>query len=134
MRLTENDVREIFRLLATNELCHQEIADELGCSRTMVTYINQARYWRHLAPDGWKPAPPVRARGERNGIAKLSEDEARQVFRLAWEGAWTLAQIGEMFGVSLSQVSLIKHRTRWRHLSLDDPAEKGPINAGHRTV
>jgi hypothetical protein len=116
VRLTANQVRQIYGLLASNKSTHAEIADELGCSRVTVTYINQGRYHKHLAPPGWKPSPPLYACGSRNGFAKLSEEEAREVYRLAWTGDFTLRQIGEAFGISLSQVHLIKTKREWKYL------------------
>jgi hypothetical protein len=123
--LTAPEVRRIYELLADNQMTHEQIADELRCSRVLVTCINQGRYHKDLAPAGWKPVPPVSACGERNGFAKLSEEEVRLIYRMAWSGEYWLREIAERFNVSLSQIWLIKNRREWRHLSLDEPAEKG---------
>jgi len=115
-RLSAREVREVFALLAENDLTHQQIADAFDVGRTTITHINQGRAWRNLLPEGWRPAPPIYARGEKNGFAKLSEDEAREIFRLAWSGECWLREIAEKFHISISQVSLVKHRKEWRHL------------------
>jgi hypothetical protein len=119
-RLTENQVRLIFDLLRDGIYTQAEIAEMLDVSRPTISMINQGRIWQRLAPQGWTPAPPIPAVGERNGFAKLCADEVREIFRLAWSGAHTLREIGERFGVSLSQVWLIKTCREWRHLQLDD--------------
>jgi hypothetical protein len=77
--LSASDVREIFRLLADNQLCHWQIAEIFGVSRETITMINQGKQWRKLTPPGWKPAPPVHARGERNGWSVLSADDVREI-------------------------------------------------------
>jgi transposase-like protein len=122
-RLTKDQVLLIFDLLADGVYTQAEIAGMLDVSRPTVSMINQGRIWQRLAPQGWTPAPPIPAVGERNGFAKLFEDEVREIFRLAWSGAHTLREIGERFGVSLSQVWLIKRRREWRHLQLDNNEE-----------
>jgi biotin operon repressor len=123
VRLTKDQVLLIFDLLRDNIYTNAQIAEMFDVGRTTVTLINQGRIWRHLIPQGWTPAPPIRACGERNGFAKLFEDEVREIFRLAWSGAHSLREIGERFGVSLSQVWLIKRRREWRHLQLDNNEE-----------
>jgi hypothetical protein len=113
--LTAPQVREIFQLLSDNRLTHAEIADLFAVSRPTISMINSGRVWQHLAPQGWKPAPPLSARGERNGQCKISAEEAKEVFRLAWSG-YTLREVGDMFHISLSQVFLIRTRREWKHL------------------
>jgi hypothetical protein len=68
--------------------------------------------------------PPLRRDGqnfgENNGQAKLTEDQAHQVRKLALGGAFTLREIGEMFGVSHTAVSWIKSGRNWKHLWQND--------------
>jgi predicted DNA-binding protein YlxM (UPF0122 family) len=123
-RLSAREVREIYAFLADNTLTHAEIADLYAVSRPTVTLINLGRIWKHLTPKGWRPYPRLSARGERNGFAKLCADEARAIYKLAWAGAHSLREIADAFGVSLSQVWLIKHRREWRWLLLDNNEEQ----------
>ena len=58
--------------------------------------------------------------GENNGQAKLTEDQARQIRKLALRGAFTLKEIGEMFNVTNTNVWWIKHGRTWRHLWQND--------------
>jgi hypothetical protein len=127
MRLSAREVREIFRMLGDNLHTHQQLADEFNVSRVTITHINLGRYHRRLAPAGWKPSPPVSARGERNGFAKLTEEEVREVYRLAWSGEYWLREIAQRFHISISQVSLIKHRREWRHLWNEQPEGTGTM-------
>jgi hypothetical protein len=54
--------------------------------------------------------------GERNGYAKLSEDQVFEIHDLAWDGRHSQREIGRMFDVAQSVVSHIKHELTWRHL------------------
>jgi hypothetical protein len=48
-------------------------------------------------------------------VAKLTEDDVREVRELLAQG-WTQTEIGKLFGVSQSQISLIKTGKEWRHV------------------
>ncbi|WP_169788754.1 HNH endonuclease [Vulgatibacter incomptus] len=61
--------------------------------------------------------------GVKNGSAKLSDDEARQVFELSWSGTATQWEIARRFGVSQFMVSTIKNGKNWMHLL---PVEQTP--------
>ena len=47
-KLTDEDVREIRRRLATGEETHRQIADYFGVYRTMISHIKSGRRWKHL--------------------------------------------------------------------------------------
>lgn len=53
-----------------------------------------------------------KTRGEKNGQAKLTEEQALQIFNA--EG--TLKEIADQYGVSFQLVSLIKNKKVWRQL------------------
>jgi len=59
-------------------------------------------------------ANPGRSVGENHGMAKLSEDQVREI-RKSNETGQSLA---EKHGISASQVSAIKNRKAWKHLIL----------------
>jgi hypothetical protein len=66
-----------------------------------------------------------RARGERNGRAKLTAEQVLDIHLLARSGRYWQRELGEAFGISQSEVSLIEHRRRWRWLLPDH-------NEGHQ--
>ncbi len=47
-KLTEQQVREIKRLLAAGNLTHKEIATKFGVARSTITEIKSGRRWKHL--------------------------------------------------------------------------------------
>ena len=51
-------------------------------------------------------------KGERNGRAKLSEQQAREILT----SAETYTKLAERFDVSLSTVAFIRTKRRWKHL------------------
>ena len=56
-------------------------------------------------------------KGEKHGMAKLTEKQVRKIKRLLEQGDMTGAEVSRMFGVSQECISNIKHGTRWRHVS-----------------
>jgi hypothetical protein len=66
-------------------------------------------------------------RGEQNGRAKLTDDQARQIYKLAWEEVWTQQHIGEMFGVGRPMVAHIKYRRSWKHLWEEEEESDKPM-------
>jgi hypothetical protein len=110
-------VKQIYKLLAARELSQEQIGNIFGVEGKVISQINRGISWKHLLPENWQPSegigPPY---GERAGAAKLSEDQARQIRKLAWDGAYTLQEIGDMFGVCPSNAHAIKHGLIWKHL------------------
>jgi len=56
-----------------------------------------------------------RARGERQGSAKLTEDAVRQIRELYKQGG-SLAALGRAFGVTPQAISAMLDGKTWRHV------------------
>jgi len=56
------------------------------------------------------------ARGEQNGIAKLTEKEVLEIRRLYAKGVYTHAALAELFKVSPKTVFKILKRLTWKHI------------------
>jgi hypothetical protein len=54
--------------------------------------------------------------GERNGRARLTAEEALEVYHLARSRRYSQREIADGYGISQSEVSLIHNRARWRWL------------------
>lgn len=54
------------------------------------------------------------------GKSKITELQARQIFTMRRNG-WTLAAIGDEFGMTTSGISHILSGKRWGHLQLPEP-------------
>ena len=55
--------------------------------------------------------------GERNGKAKLTDDDVREIRRLYDEEGWIQREIGEAYGIHQVQVSAIVRRVAWPHVT-----------------
>jgi hypothetical protein len=54
-------------------------------------------------------------RGEKNGRAKLTEDDVTWI-RLMHNSGWTLKEIAARYGVHFGTIHLISTGKRWKHL------------------
>lgn len=120
-KLTENDVKEIYRL-SKEGLLDKDLAVQFEVSPSCVTMILNGKNWSHLRE---KPAKrdhfmrrmsDKKPNGEKNGASKLTEDKVRQIRQLKESSGLSNRVIGEMFGVSPSRISFICTRKSWSHV------------------
>lgn len=64
---------------------------------------------------GWQNKPETRPMGEANGMAKLTEDQVREIRDHAASGA-SFKGLAREYGVSDTQISWIVKRKSWRHI------------------
>ena len=57
-----------------------------------------------------------RSPGERNGRARLTEDQVREIRELYATGATTYRNLSQVYGVSEATVQFAVNRKTWRHL------------------
>lgn len=114
---------------------HSEIAAHFSIGTTQVNSILLRKSWAHLDLVHDAPYEGGHAKGERTGCAKLTEQDVISIRSERFAG-WTLAEIGQEFGISLGQVSYILLRKGWTHLddAHDVPYEKGVIKLTERDV
>jgi hypothetical protein len=60
--------------------------------------------------------PESRARGERSSLSRLTEDDVREIRRLAAQGQ-THRQIAPKFGINYANVHYIVQRKTWAHVA-----------------
>lgn len=58
----------------------------------------------------------ARTNGEINGMCKLTKQKVLKILKL--KGKYSQAKIGNMFGVSQTQIGLIHRRKSWAHLEV----------------
>ena len=66
--------------------------------------------------DGVSIHPEWRARGERNGLAKLSENAVREIREKYATGRFSQFQLGQEYGVNQTKISLVIRRKTWQHV------------------
>jgi len=58
----------------------------------------------------------TRPRGITHGMAKLTEDDVREIRRLYATGKFSLRELGLRFGVGVSTICMIVRLQRWKHI------------------
>lgn len=111
-RLTEDDVVEILRRYQRGDHA-QEIASTFGVSASHVNHIVHGKKWAHV------PRPSVTRK--RNGNARLTDDDVREIRRERARGV-SLHLLSERFGCGMSNISHIALR-RSRADVPDDPED-----------
>ena len=56
------------------------------------------------------------ARGVTHGVSKLREADVIEMRELASSGEWNYRELGEIFGVTKENASLVVRRKSWRHV------------------
>lgn len=54
--------------------------------------------------------------GTENGLARLTDDDVREMRRLHAAGGWTQAALGKHFGVTREAAREVIHRRTWTHI------------------
>lgn len=61
--------------------------------------------------------PAIFVRGVCHGNSKLSEEDVKQIYHLSHNSKLTQKQIGDKFGITYAQVSQIKLKRQWGHVT-----------------
>jgi len=67
--------------------------------------------------DGAKKGLSFKVKGSSSGTAKLTDEQAIEVYRLAHEGNIKQKELAEMFGINQTTVSSIKRGDSWVHIT-----------------
>lgn len=125
-KLSESDVREIFRLARQGKTLDQ-IAAAFGVSFQNVSRILNREMWSHVAiEDDLLVRSKQMRRGEDHVRAKLKAADIPEIFRLNRSGL-TRQQIAEIYGVTRTTVGMVIRRVNWRHVPIDTE-ETGPCS------
>lgn len=119
--LSESDVARILELYATHTITQADIARMFGVSRVEVTRIVNRQIWVHVEVTGATQAALQTERintslGERNGRAKLTEQDVRQIRELSAVQRVSYTKLARQFGVDKTSISDIIRRRSWSHV------------------
>lgn len=70
--------------------------------------------------------------GEQNGMAKLTEDQVREIAELYKTGNYSQKEVGKMFGVTGVVVHVIISGKQWKHLGVAFKNKKGRGSPGDK--
>lgn len=111
-KLNETQVLEIKQLLIEGKLSLRQIGNRFGVSATTITLINNGKSWTHV--EGIGATIDINRSGK---SFKLNEEKVKQIKKLIAEGMG-ITRISNLFGVSPSTISEIKHNKAWVHVTL----------------
>jgi hypothetical protein len=118
-KMTDEHVKKAIILRAAGKTLKQ-IAEEFGVTRSAVSRAIHGDGWKHINRTGLPSiahmkAIPKSQNGSKNTSAKIDESSVREIRRLRDTGL-TLGSIAGIFGISVSNVSLIAKRATWTHI------------------
>jgi hypothetical protein len=92
-----------------DKVVNHKDAEKVNNLPVNLEYVPQRENVQHACRLGLHP------RGERNGHAKLTEEDVREIREL--RGAFTVRELGELYGINSGSISDIQNRKRWRHVT-----------------
>ena len=110
-KLTESQVIEIRKLLASGTTTHREICGQYGIARGTVSAIAKNKIWKHLLNEDSPITSGIKDR--RLNRAKITKDQALEIFFLSQEGGRRVGDIARQYGLSANHVQDIKMGRRW---------------------
>jgi len=105
-KLNRDQAIAIRALAATGQYTFAELGSQFGVNAATVGNLIRGETWGHLGP-------PIDARKRRRGSAKITEAQAIRIRSLYSTGKYTMAQVGEQFGLKKSQVGNIVNGRCW---------------------
>lgn len=114
-KLTEDQVREICKLIETGEYYDTEIADIYGVSYVNISDIHKGKIWKNISKD--YDLSKRKYKG-------LTPDQARQVCEMIETGNYTNKEIADKFNSTVGIVNGIKNKKCWTEISKDYDVSK----------
>ncbi|MEK4820248.1 GIY-YIG nuclease family protein [Priestia sp. FSL R5-0680] len=113
LKLNEEKVIEIKRMLKLGIYSHQEIGDMFGVTESSISQIKRGVRWSHV-----EVPPELRVIEHRSISTKLNEKKVIEIKILLQEGNYLHKQIAEMYGVSRATITDINTGKRWSHVKI----------------
>lgn len=112
-KLTTSQVDEI-RVKYQSGMLQRELANEYGVDRAIIGYIVRGDTWKHLESASIPLRPKKMLSGDKNTKAKLTWEIVREIRRKHATGQYTLAQLGNEYGVRGENVGFIVRGITWK--------------------
>lgn len=114
-KLTEQQAREIFRLLETGKYPSREISERFGVCESDIDRMRAGKLWKSAQPEGWKKPRLLTKAGEVHSRAILTEKDVRLILKALRRGEM-VTMIADRYKVHYTTISNIKTRKTWRHI------------------
>lgn len=121
-KLDENSLREIVVDINSGKYKQKEIMEKYNISReTLRNLINKQTYSEELKDVEIIPNfvndYSRNTTGEKNGRAKLSEEQVKEIIELLLSKKYTLVYIASLYNVSQQVIGRIKRKETWTYLT-----------------
>ena len=115
-KLTEEQAKEIRKRYKAGGISQEQLAADYGVKRETVGLLIRGKNWAHIAQGEDLSNPERRgSKGVRNGAAKLTPEQVRQIRALSRKGI-AAQEIASQFHVSRGTVYHILEGRTWTHV------------------
>lgn len=104
-KLTNDDVKEIYKLAWEGKTLQSDIAKKYNVTPSEVHNIKTGWSWTHITKHACENSRPHRN--------KLSEKEVMEIYNLAWSSNLQHKEIALKFNISVSELEKIKNGWTW---------------------
>jgi hypothetical protein len=118
-KLTEDDVLFIRERAASGEIL-SNLATEYRVGSIVISKIVRGLSWKHVSGPRTHIGKGTRVgifKGSVNPSAKFTEDDIREIRRLAATGEYTKTKIAKMYNTTDANISKIVLRQSWSHVT-----------------
>lgn len=116
-KLTNMTAAQILQDFIPGTTTEAHLAKKYGVTQGAINSLLRGRSWKHLnVPLPQFTFTDTRARGERSGQAKLTENQVKEIRRMYATGNYSQQFIANKFGVRQTLISNIVLRLSWRHV------------------
>lgn len=113
-KYSEDDIRNVCKLLEENTLTMKEISKLTGVHPQMVSNLKRGASWKHIVRQYNIPKPSDE-NNSRN--SKYTEEQIHQVCKLLEENKLTYPGISKATGVTVEMICRIKRKRNWTSIS-----------------
>ncbi|WP_154990402.1 GIY-YIG nuclease family protein [Priestia megaterium] len=115
--LTVEDVIEIKKLIAMEDLTLTEIATMYNVDKTTISRISQEKTYKDVIVEGFSPQKR-NSNGNKNGMSKLTMEQVIEIKNMIKEGKKN-SEISKVFNVQPNTISRIRTGKRWGHIKIE---------------
>lgn len=118
--LTINQVKEIKKLLAENNITQVRIAEIYNVNRSAIQKIKNLTYWQYVSEDFNEVISNLNCRdGENNRISIIKNEDVILIKKDLAFTTLTSKEIASKYNVSIGLIQDIKHFRAWKHIKTE---------------
>lgn len=114
IKLSDDDVLKIVKLLKENKLTFSQIADKFNVSVWTINRINTGHRCLELLKD---ESFPIRKEAVKNSTVKLTDNKVVEIIKLLQNSNESLKAIGSKYGIDSTSVGKINNGKSWTNVT-----------------